>query len=114
MVRVAKGRLLLVLSLTFYLLPFAFTSAQQQAKYDLLLHGGHVIDARNKISDVRDVAIAGGKIAAVEATIDPADALKTVDVTGLYVTPGLVDIHAHTYTGHRGARFLRRRQQRLS
>ena len=99
MVRVAKGRLLLVLSLTFYLLPFAFTSAQQQAKYDLLLHGGHVIDARNKISDVRDVAIAGGKVAAVEATINPADALKTVDVTGLYVTPGLVDIHAHTYTG---------------
>jgi dihydroorotase len=58
-----------------------------------------VIDARNNISAVRDVAIADGKIAAVEAKIDPADALKTVDVTGLNVTPGLVDIHAHTYTG---------------
>src|SRR5262245_52147418 len=71
---------------------------QSTAKYDLLLRGGHVIDARNKISAVRDVAIANGKIAAVEAQLNPADALKTVDATGLYVTPGLVDIHTHTYT----------------
>jgi dihydroorotase len=68
-------------------------------KYDLLLRGGHVIDARNKISAVRDVAIAGGKIAAVAAKIDPADALKTVDVSGLNVSPGLIDIHTHVYTG---------------
>jgi dihydroorotase len=68
-------------------------------KYDLLLKGGHVIDARNKVSAVRDVAIAGGKIAAVAAKIDPREALKTVDASGLYVTPGLIDIHAHTYTG---------------
>ena len=74
-------------------------------KYDLLLRGGHVIDARNKISAVRDVAIADGKIAAVDAKLNPADALKTVDVSGLYVTPGLIDIHAHTYagTGERGS-----------
>jgi dihydroorotase len=69
------------------------------AKYDLLLRGGHVIDARNKISAVRDVAIAGGKIAAVAEKLDPADALKTIDVSGLHVTPGLVDIHTHMYTG---------------
>jgi dihydroorotase len=68
-------------------------------KYDLLLRGGHVIDARNKVSAVRDVAIAEGKVAAVAAKLNPADALKTVDVTGLYVTPGLIDIHTHTYTG---------------
>jgi dihydroorotase len=87
-----------------FLVPFAFAlgvtgQSQPAPKYDLLLRGGHVIDARNAISAVRDVAIAGGKIAAVEARLNPADALKTVDVTGLYVTPGLVDIHAHTYTG---------------
>jgi len=78
-------------------------SAQQ--KYDLLLKGGHVIDARNNISAVRDVAIAGGKVAAVAANISPADALKVVDVSGLYVTPGLVDIHVHVYagTGERGS-----------
>jgi dihydroorotase len=79
------------------------TSAQQ--RYDLLLKGGHLIDARNNISAVRDVAIAGGRVAAVAATINPADALKVVDASGLYVTPGLVDIHVHVYagTGERGS-----------
>src|SRR4051812_15507297 len=70
-----------------------------EAKYDLLLKGGHVIDARNGISAVRDVAIAGGKIAAVAPSIDAADAFKTVDGSGLYVTPGLIDIHVHVYAG---------------
>lgn len=68
-------------------------------EYDLLLRGGHVIDAKNRIDAVRDVAIKDGKIAAVEARIDPAKAGKVVDVPGLYVTPGLIDIHAHVYTG---------------
>jgi dihydroorotase len=78
-------------------------SAQQ--KYDLLLKGGHVIDARNNISAIRDVAIAEGKVAAVAANINAADALKVVDASGLYVTPGLVDIHVHVYagTGERGS-----------
>lgn len=70
-----------------------------QTKYDLLLQGGHVVDAKNGISAVRDVAVKDGKIAAVEAKLDPKDALKTVDVRGLYVAPGLVDIHVHVYTG---------------
>jgi dihydroorotase len=68
-------------------------------KYDLLLKGGHVIDPRNGVSGVRDVAIASGRIAAVAERIDPAEAQKTVDVSGLYVTPGLVDIHVHVFTG---------------
>ena len=67
-------------------------------KYDLLIRGGHVIDAKNKISAVRDVALSDGKIALVAEKIDPAEATKTVDATGLYVTPGLIDIHAHVYT----------------
>jgi dihydroorotase len=70
-----------------------------QAQYDLLLRGGHVIDARNKISGVRDVAIRDGKIAAVAANLPASQALKTVDVSGLYVVPGIIDIHAHVYAG---------------
>ena len=69
------------------------------AKYDLLLRGGHLIDPRNKISGVRDIAIVDGKVAAVAAKLNPAEALKTIDVSGLHVTPGLIDIHAHVYTG---------------
>src|SRR5262249_13451994 len=77
----------------------------QAPVYDLLLKGGHVIDGKNNINAIRDVAIAGGKIAAVSTNIDAALAVKTVDASGLYVVPGLVDIHAHvyTYTGPRGA-----------
>ena len=70
-----------------------------QTRYDLLIQGGHVIDAKNRVSAVRDVAIQGGKIAAVAPHLDPKDALKTVNAAGLYVVPGLVDIHAHVYTG---------------
>src|SRR5881296_1559048 len=87
------------------LIVFAVTCCYAQAQYDLLLQGGHVIDAKNKISATRDVAIRDGKIAAVEARIDPAQALKVVNLRGLYVTPGLVDIHVHVYagTGERGS-----------
>ena len=70
-----------------------------QTEYDLLLKGGRVVDPKNKINAVRDVAIAGGKIAAVEANIPAARARRTVDVSGLYVTPGIIDIHTHVYTG---------------
>lgn len=76
---------------------FTMPSASAQTRYDLLLHGGHVIDPKNQISAVRDVAIHDGKIAAIDERIDPSSALKTVDVRELYVTPGLVDIHAHAY-----------------
>lgn len=69
-----------------------------QTRYDLLLQGGHVVDAKNKLSAVADVGIKDGKIAAVAAKLDPKDALKTVNAAGLYVTPGIVDIHAHVYT----------------
>ena len=71
----------------------------QSTHYDLLLKGGHVIDPANRIDAVMDVAIAGGKIAAVEKNIASDSAGKVVDVTGLYVTPGLIDIHYHISHG---------------
>jgi dihydroorotase len=70
----------------------------QNASYDLVLKGGHVIDARNGLSAIRDVAIKDGLIAAVGANLTAA---KTLDMSGLYVTPGLVDMHVHVYTGER-------------
>ena len=70
-----------------------------QTSYDLLLKGGHVIDPRNNINQPMDVAILGGKIARVAQSIPLAEARKVVDVPGLYVTPGLVDIHVHVYAG---------------
>ncbi|MGE3821092.1 MAG: amidohydrolase/deacetylase family metallohydrolase, partial [Isosphaeraceae bacterium] len=67
--------------------------------HDLLLRGGRVIDPGNRFSAVADVAIRDGKIAAVASSIDPATAFKSVDVSGLYVTPGLIDIHVHVFAG---------------
>ena len=78
------------------LLSVALIHAQE---YDLLLKGGHVIDPKNKISGRRDVAIKDGRIAAVAAEIPATRAAKTVNVAGLYITPGLVDLHVHVYAG---------------
>jgi dihydroorotase len=66
-------------------------------QYDLLLKGGHVIDVKNRRDEVFDVAIAGGKIAKVAKSIPTETAKRTVDCKGLFVTPGLVDLHVHVY-----------------
>jgi dihydroorotase len=71
--------------------------------YDLLLKGGHVIDPATKIDEVMDVAIAGGKIARVEPDIPTSRTRQTVYVSGLYITPGLIDIHTHVYTRGRAS-----------
>ena len=66
-----------------------------QSRYDLLLKQGHVIDPANRIDGVMDIAVAGGKIARVAANIPAGEARKVIDAQGLYVTPGLIDLHAH-------------------
>jgi dihydroorotase len=76
-------------------------SEAQLPQYDLLLKGGHVIDPANNVDSVMDVAVAAGKIAALGKDIPAGQARKVVDVSGLYVTPGLIDIHYHV--GHGGA-----------
>ena len=76
------------------------TAQAQSPRYDLLLKGGHVIDPANNIDTLMDVAVSGGKIAAVAKDIPASEGGKVVDVSGLYVTPGLIDIHVHiTYGG---------------
>lgn len=85
--------------LIIFLLVISCWSLTTQPQYELLLKNGHVIDPRNNLNEKRDVAISKGLIAAVEKNIDPSKAAKVVDLTGLYVTPGLVDIHVHVYAG---------------
>jgi dihydroorotase len=92
--KIRKATLLLSAALIVSTAGASRVSAQE---FDLLLKGGHVVDAKNGINAVRDVAIKDGKIAAVAANIQASRALKTVDVSGDYVTPGLIDIHAHVY-----------------
>ena len=71
----------------------------QLPAYDLLLRGGHVIDPKNHVDGTMDVAIKDGHIAKVAPNLKPADAIKAIDVRGLYITPGLIDLHTHNYTG---------------
>src|ERR1700674_5308862 len=68
--------------------------AAYAATYDLLIKGGRVIDPGAGLDAVRDVAIARGRIAAVEPNI-AADAAETIDARGRIVAPGLIDIHTH-------------------
>ena len=75
----------------------AALTLRAQPVYDLLLKGGHVVDAKNHISRVMDVAVAAGKIAKVAPNIPASQSRKAIDLKGLYVTPGLIDIHAHLY-----------------
>ena len=65
-------------------------------KVDILLKGGHVIDPKNKIDGIMDVAIANGKIQQVAASIPAQGSAKVIDVTGMYVTPGLIDMRKLT------------------
>jgi len=67
--------------------------------YDLILQGGHVVDAKNHIDGMRDVGIKDGKIVSVVEHLKAGDALKTIDVHGMWVTPGLIDLHVHVFNG---------------
>jgi dihydroorotase len=66
-------------------------------QYDLVLRGGHVIDPANNIDATMDVAVAGDHVAAVAARIPDQQARKLVDVSGMLVFPGLIDMHAHVF-----------------
>lgn len=72
---------------------------------DILIKNGHVIDPKNKIDAVMDVAIIENKISEVATKINKA-AKKTIDATGLYVVPGLIDIHGHHYFGTEQDKYL--------
>ncbi len=105
LVRLTPGMPLLLVVLVVLGVVLIVPAAHAQPRYEILLKGGHVIDPRNNVDAVMDVAVAGGKIAAVRPDINPAEAGTVADVSGLYVTPGLIDNHVHLFatTGMRDA-----------
>jgi len=80
-------------------------SSLQAQEIDILLKGGHVIDPKNNIDSQMDVAIVAGKIFRVAANIPANTAKQTVNVSGLYVTPGFIDMHVHVFAGTNEAAF---------
>ncbi len=85
--RTLFGILLIIPALTF------------SQKIDILIKGGHVIDPKNNINAKMDVAIADGKILQVAPSIATSEAKKVVNASGLYVTPGIIDMHVHVFYG---------------
>lgn len=67
--------------------------------YNIIIKGGHVIDPKNGVNGIMDVAIANGKIARVAPNIDASQASHVVNAAGMYVTPGLIDLHGHVFAG---------------
>jgi dihydroorotase len=74
--------------------------------YSILIKGGTVIDPKNNINQLMDVGIFEGKIKKIAKDIDPKDAAKVVDAKGMYVTPGLIDIHGHVFFGTQPDHYL--------
>jgi N-acyl-D-aspartate/D-glutamate deacylase len=76
-----------------FLCVLATPPAAAQARYDVVIRGGRVIDPETRLDAIRDVGIRGGRIAAVSAT--RLQGRSTIDATGLVVSPGFIDLHAH-------------------
>jgi dihydroorotase len=67
--------------------------------FDMLIRNATLIDPKNGINGRMDVAIANGKIAAVAGKIDPVESKQVIDASGLYLVPGLIDMHVHVFYG---------------
>lgn len=80
----------------FFCLLSGWVAGQQ---FDLVLKNGHVIDPKNGIDQKMDVAISGGRIAAVQKSIPATQGKQVIDVSGLLVTPGIIDMHGHVFAG---------------
>jgi dihydroorotase len=78
-----------------FFIPF-IVEAQQ---FDLLIKNGHIIDPKNKIDSTMDIAISNGKIAKISKEIPSEQSVKVIDAKGYLVTPGLINIHTHTFVG---------------
>src|SRR6186713_1316018 len=89
-----------VISATIVLLLLQSNVSVYAQNIDVLLKGGTVIDPKNNINAVMDVAITNNKISQVAENIPLANAKKVIDVKGMYVTPGLIDMHVHVYPGN--------------
>ena len=97
----SRKHLTAVLRILVLLFSLCIASAQiaRSQMIDMLLKGGHLIDPKNKIDSNMDVAIIDGKIFQVAPDISEKNAKSVIDITGMYITPGLIDMHVHAFHG---------------
>ena len=83
---------------------FSVINAEAQ-EVDILIKNGHVFDPKNKLDAVMDISIREGKIFQVASGISNDKAKRIIDATGLYICPGLIDIHTHVFVGSKPNKF---------
>ena len=93
LINMKKTRLLLLI------ISLMITGLLKAQTYNIVIKGGHVIDPKNNIDEVMDIAVKDGKIALIAKNIEEKDGIQVVNARGLYVTPGLIDIHVHVFNG---------------
>lgn len=93
--------LITLVTSTFFAMSYVYAQS-----YDIVIKNGHVIDPKNNIDQLMDVAIKDGKIAQVAKNISTQNALQVVEAKGYYVTPGIIDIHTHVFYGNNADQYL--------
>jgi dihydroorotase len=78
---------------------FCSVTIANAQKYSVVIKGGHVIDPKNNINQIMDVALKGDTVMLVAKNIDPKEGRQVVNAKGLFVTPGLIDMHSHNFYG---------------
>jgi dihydroorotase len=96
----------LFLLCTLVVLQLQLTAQPASSNYDILIKGGRVIDPKNNIDALMDVAVKAGKVFAIGKNLPEKEARQVVDATGLLVVPGLIDIHAHVFAGTQPDHYL--------
>jgi dihydroorotase len=85
--------------MNFIMALIMMTGIIRAQSYDIVIKGGHVIDPKNKIDGIMDVAIRDGKIALVSKSIGEKEGKLVINAQNMYITPGLIDMHVHVYYG---------------
>jgi dihydroorotase len=85
--------------LLFLLICLALPALVSAQNYNIVIKGGHVIDPKNNINEPMDIAVKDGNIALIAKNIDAKEGIQVVNASGMYVTPGLIDIHVHVFNG---------------
>ena len=89
----------LIFKILLFVTLVVYSCKSEIGNYDIVIKGGHVIDSKNNIDELMDIAVKDGKIARVAKEIDTAGVAQVVDAAGMYVTPGLIDMHVHVFHG---------------
>jgi len=85
-----------LLFITVLLMMSGLTMAQT---FSIVIKGGHIIDPKNNIDAIMDLAINEGRIAIVAKNIDEKEGKRVINAKGMFVTPGIIDLHVHLYYG---------------